>query len=67
MTVISYRRFSTVLCLASVLSAATAWAQAPSISLTEPQAVKPGGTTDVIIRGGNLARSEEHTSELQSH
>lgn len=36
-------------------AASHVWAQAPAIVSTSPQAVQPGKTTDVTIRGSNLA------------
>lgn len=47
--------------LAVMTSAATvATAQAPpSVSTTQPQAVAPGGSTKVVLRGGNLAGASQ--------
>jgi len=55
------RSLAFVLSLAVMSSVATvATAQAPpSISTTQPQAVAPGGSTKVVLRGGNLAGASQ--------
>jgi hypothetical protein len=50
--------YRTACVTAAIILAATAhplFAQAPSITSISPQAVQPGGTIDLTIRGGNLA------------
>jgi len=56
------QRFLRRFALASVLTGLLtpgASAQAPSISLTAPQAVAPGSQTDMKLSGGNLAGASE--------
>ncbi|MBI1313187.1 hypothetical protein GC176_17995 [bacterium] len=55
------RPFAFVLSLAVLSSAATvATAQAPpTISTTQPQAVAPGGSTKVVLRGGSLTDASQ--------
>jgi len=44
------------LCTAAALGAETATAQAPpSVSSTQPVAIAPGGTTRLVVKGGNLS------------
>ena len=49
-------RLSGFVCAIAALSCSAVVAQAPpSISTTQPQAVVPGGSTRVVLRGGNFA------------
>ena len=52
-----FRSMLTVLLVAAVTGSTRA--QVPSISSTVPQAVEPGKSTDVKVRGGNLAGAAE--------
>ncbi len=49
-----YRTACLTAALTLLVTAQPLFAQAPSISSISPQAVQPGGTVDLTIRGGNL-------------
>ncbi|MHC4878260.1 MAG: hypothetical protein ACYTGL_17545 [Planctomycetota bacterium] len=58
----SCSRLSGFVITLAVLSSAAAVATAqapPSVSTTQPQAVAPGGSTKVVLRGGNLAGASQ--------
>ncbi len=59
MPVVVRASLSIALFVASSLAATTVTAQVPSISSFSPQAVQPGQTVDVKIRGGNLSGASD--------